>query len=360
MPTPRQQRLLFNARRLTYLLRDLFNTAASAPLASPRTCEPGPGTLTIVDTNNIMSTSSGQFVVNGTPAALDRITSAASYARYCGRVFLISFPARTTMGGNPRVGFDASLTNSNVDLGVDYSTTSTVRIKVTTAIIPDSVVLGSGQHDFAFVMRTTGAFLLARAGGSGAYTLLWVDNTITTANSYAKGPWFGGANAQNFTIDDYRVTDLAGPWTTDYGPATDRKAGTQATNNTFNHNADVLAEWSVAYNSTDASVQIRRTDASNSWEIWAQSGGNLALYRNQTGNNGVAATSAAVFTNGNTYRIVVTAEGTTYKVYVDNVLKITHTDAGNHNTTAMGGFIVAGGTRISDIVAWPRKVMINA
>jgi hypothetical protein len=34
------------AAGLTFLLRDDFVTTESAPLASPRTCEPGPGALT--------------------------------------------------------------------------------------------------------------------------------------------------------------------------------------------------------------------------------------------------------------------------------------------------------------------------
>ena len=33
-----------------FLLRDEFTTPDAAPITSPRTCEPGPGTLTFVDT----------------------------------------------------------------------------------------------------------------------------------------------------------------------------------------------------------------------------------------------------------------------------------------------------------------------
>src|SRR5690348_15144558 len=49
--------------RIIYLLRDDLITPASAPLTSPRTCEPGPGTLTILDTGNAWSiNSSGEIV----------------------------------------------------------------------------------------------------------------------------------------------------------------------------------------------------------------------------------------------------------------------------------------------------------
>src|SRR3990172_2689119 len=55
----------YQAGRLYYDLLDNFNTAEAAPLTSPRTAEPGPGTLTIVDTENKLSISGGQLVCAG-------------------------------------------------------------------------------------------------------------------------------------------------------------------------------------------------------------------------------------------------------------------------------------------------------
>jgi len=69
-------------------LRDLFTTAHAAPLVSPRTCEPGPGTLTLTDTGNKMTTSASSLVVTGAVSAYTdpRITG-ATQLRTPGRVF---------------------------------------------------------------------------------------------------------------------------------------------------------------------------------------------------------------------------------------------------------------------------------
>lgn len=54
-----------------YLLRDEYTTAEGAPLASPRTCEPGPGTLVLDQTDgqfSINATDDFVWPVQGTPA----------------------------------------------------------------------------------------------------------------------------------------------------------------------------------------------------------------------------------------------------------------------------------------------------
>lgn len=52
-------------RPLRYLLRDDFNDAQAAPLTSPRTCVPGPGTLTLLDPGARLSISGGVLQENG-------------------------------------------------------------------------------------------------------------------------------------------------------------------------------------------------------------------------------------------------------------------------------------------------------
>jgi len=47
---------------LTWLLYDEFTTADAAPITSPRTCEPGPGTLTLVQTDGSQALSGGKYV----------------------------------------------------------------------------------------------------------------------------------------------------------------------------------------------------------------------------------------------------------------------------------------------------------
>src|SRR3972149_12041444 len=58
----RAAQLLLLYSRLIVLLDDEFITAEAAPLASPRACEPGPGTLTLVQTDGEMSIGAGALV----------------------------------------------------------------------------------------------------------------------------------------------------------------------------------------------------------------------------------------------------------------------------------------------------------
>ena len=84
---------LLRRQSVSYLLRDQFTTAASAPLASPRTAEPGPGTATITDTGNKLSiaggilTSSTAGVAANDPAivynGIARASGRAALRRYC-------------------------------------------------------------------------------------------------------------------------------------------------------------------------------------------------------------------------------------------------------------------------------------
>lgn len=86
-----------NASPITYLLRDEFTTAAAAPLASPRACEPGPGTLTLVQTDGQFSIVGGALVfpAQATPAWGDQGFTGDAQARVAGRALLASLNLST-------------------------------------------------------------------------------------------------------------------------------------------------------------------------------------------------------------------------------------------------------------------------
>lgn len=96
------------------LLLDQFTTNASAPLTSPRTCEPGPGKLVITDTGNHLSIASSQLVANGgaaswgDPGWYGEDNSNAGFAR--GNYFEFDFTVTTF--GNGALGWSNSTTLS--------------------------------------------------------------------------------------------------------------------------------------------------------------------------------------------------------------------------------------------------------
>src|ERR1035437_7829996 len=73
MPTLQHRRLLLfgGAAAVVYLLLDRFTTDHAAPLATPRTAEPGPGALTITDSGSHMSISGGKLLSRGIVGAGD-------------------------------------------------------------------------------------------------------------------------------------------------------------------------------------------------------------------------------------------------------------------------------------------------
>lgn len=337
---------------VNYILLDRFTTNASAPLTTPRTCEPGPGQLTIVDTNSIISIVSSQLVINGTPAANDRVVSGA-LARAAGRAFVLSVPSRTTVttGGQFRVGFGAAATDGNLDIGLDYSSTTAIRIKTGASVI-DTITLGAGTHDIACVMRATGGFLLTRVGGTGNYTLQWIYNATTTAE-IAK-IFNTSATALNVTCDDFRILDLGGAWATDYGIATDRKA-TTAANDTIVMAADAIVEHTItAATGVTQELHVRRSDATHKWIVrMDQVGGTIKLIEDNAGET-ERSSAAQTWTNGTQYRVVVVCDGNTIKTYVANVAKNSYTSA-TFNNAATGVLVDRAGT---DLVAWPRTIAL--
>jgi hypothetical protein len=52
--------------------------------------------------------------------------------------------------------------------------------------------------------------------------------------------------------------------------------------------------------------------------------------------------------------MVVIADGTTIRVYANNVLKITYTSATNFQTATQGRVYLGTGGAVSDIVTYPR------
>lgn len=341
-----------------YLLLDRFAQAQAASAGSyTRTCDPGPGSLAIVDTNGVMSAASGKWTINGTVAASDRAASGSTYARTAGRAYLWSIPTRTTINSSCRFGWGTSASDSQLDIGLDYSSTSDVRLKTGNTVI-DTVAIGAGAHDYAAVMRGTGGFLFGRSGGSGTYTLLWVYNTGTAAE-FLKAFVASGGTTINFLMDDVRVIDLPSPYTTDYGLATDRKA-TSAANDTITMTANAIVEHTLtAATGVTQDIMVRRTDDNNCVIIRCdQTNSTIKLYEKNAGveTEKTGGTTSQTWTNGTQYRVVITLDGSTVKTYVANAAKNSNASV-TFNQTATGAKVDCAGV---DFVSWPRAVAVPA
>ena len=338
---------------VVYLLRDEFATDEGAPLASPRTCEPGPGAVAITDTGGLLSISGGVLSPAGMDDAWDpQVVSAASFARARGRALLgtinrsgdrqvFGWTNQTTVAANGHIicgfgdvgGFRAGGTAAAIGQALFW---------------PDTGV----AYPTALVLRSPGGYGLTKIDGE--WVLHWVDHGQTTTPLY--GTFTTRAADFTATLDGLRVVDLAAPWDDDYGLATARLSGAQSADQTFAHEADCLLEFVLTTlpSSGNVFVWFRIQDGGNYWRLTIPSNGQLRLDE-VVGGSGTnrASTGSGALAGGE--RIVVVAEDETIRGYYDGALAWTYAGAGNFKTETAGELESLGtGGAVSDIVSWPR------
>lgn len=346
-----------------WLLLDRFTTDAVAPLASPRTCEPGPGTLTLVQTDGSFATSGGQLVVTAQSSSVwgDLSLVGASQARSAGRALLATVQNWTDTFG--WIGFNNDATPADsATAGVDaIRTDQTPRLlnAVTngTTIITGLQFALSTTYQIAVVHRAAGCFHFVSGGAFGTFptmTLIWVGNAGTGAGFPALS-----YHSQRGNVDDFRVIDLGGSFATSTGIATAVSA-TPSNPTALTGTADGLIEfsWTVATGET-LELDVRRTDADNRWIVRCDQGGSTIklIERNATIET-ERASAAQTWTNGVQFRIVVLMQGTLIKTFVANAARASYSSA-TFNQAATG-VNVAGFATGAGLIAWPGTVTLPA
>lgn len=341
------------------LLEDRFTTNASAPLSSPRTCEPGPGTITIVDTESKLSIASSALSCAGgkaSPVWGDPGMYATSQARAAGRAFLakiLTSANNTQLGwhtaGSGRVTFEGLyfggfLVHQPSDLPLESYSAAT-------------------QYTVAFILRAAGCFLLISGGAFATFpqmTLVWADAALTTSPLFPAWSNFNSA----VTMDDWRVVDLAAPWTTTFGAATSSSA-TPSSGATGTQEADAFVEftWTVATGET-LEMDVRRTDANNRWIVrCSQSGSTIKLIERNAGTETERASAAQTWTNGTAYRVVARCLGNTITTYAyaasgNSIAQKNNYTSATFNNSATG-VAVAGFATGVNFAAWPRTITVS-
>jgi hypothetical protein len=316
--------------------------------ASPGNAEPGPGVRTVIDTESKVSIVNGKL--NLSKATVSDFNNPVTYwnpvSRVMGRIFRLVIQKSGT--GLIYVGMDDNAVGAPTVGG--FVLGSLLNVLITGAIsvtigIPVSV---DTDYDLSFVIRSPGVFFIAKVGTD--FKILWVDASINTASIY-----FGvNAYADTLKMDDFRVTDLPAPWNTNFGVATQRLAGARALNDEYVHEANCLIEYVVTLaGAGNVGVSFRFQDLLNRWYVSIQPDGTMTLYERVADipvSRGVAGAGTVV----SGHRIVIVADGTTIKIYSNNVLRITYAAAVNfQNETAgrVSGLPAGGG--ISDLISWP-------
>jgi hypothetical protein len=338
--------------KIVYLLRDEFLTDEAAPLASPRTAEPGPGTLIINDSDNAVSISGGRAQITQPNNWTNSLRSEVQFARQTG------LAAFATLNGNQRfglVGWHDNATPNQVGIsGIAIVGFDNVNLlagvnKLSIIVLPSGYTFDTDMPA-STVLRTAGSWLLAKV--AGLWTLLWVANAGTASNLYAALT----GNVQQATplkFDNFHVVALPAPWDDDWGIATNRIATTSDGSTTTSEANAIIEHTITAATGVTQELDVRRTDADNRWIIrMDQAGSTIKLIERNGGFETERSSAAQTWTNGTAYRVVVIQDGNAIRTFVANVAKNTYTSATFNNTATDVRVSHAG----ADLVAWPRTL----
>ncbi|MBK9053303.1 MAG: hypothetical protein IPL78_21110 [Chloroflexi bacterium] len=197
---------------VAYILRDEFTTDAAAPLTSPRACEPGPGSWTLTQATGAITIVSSQLEMTGTNAINStRLVSVDSFARSAGLAILVDKVSGTA---NAQLGWSFNSTGT-WDQGVFAKPNGGAGRGSTQQISPTIDDIMPSSVGYAIILRTAGAFVCYESS-PGVWGIGFVYNALTTTPVYAVLHHY--QNTKNI-LDNARVVQMAGDWSTDYGVA---------------------------------------------------------------------------------------------------------------------------------------------
>jgi hypothetical protein len=157
------------------LLRDVFTTADPNPLASPRTCEPGPGTLTVTDNEGQLSIAGGRLLIDDadTGAWTDTHVASGALAGLRAAAVAVRLLGHTTTAPAVALRPNATAydpTSVGGRQGVYYSPTNALYAVGTSssALVENRAPtrrIASVDNTLLLVRREGGGVLVAVAGG---------------------------------------------------------------------------------------------------------------------------------------------------------------------------------------------------
>lgn len=161
---------------ITYPLRDEFPTTAAAPLASPRTCAPGPGTLTLVQVDGQFSIVGGALVfpAQGTPAWGDQGFYGGALARTAGRALLASLNLSTWEECGIGWHTAAAVVDPDAMQHALQAHTTNGRLDINGDVQIASGLSTGTAYPLAIVQFATGAGAWLNIGGAWQLRWLWL------------------------------------------------------------------------------------------------------------------------------------------------------------------------------------------
>jgi hypothetical protein len=345
---------------MAYLLRDEFTTDAAAPLASPRTCEPGPGTLTIADADTKMNISGGNLEI---VAALSGQGSqklgwlAFSGSRPVGQVTKLAATVETGMS-TLTAGYGSGIAYWPQIIGIVRINASRIDYYEGGAnAILSTASAFDVPHEYFFITRSPGGIFAFRANGSSDIKVEWIGTSNTATSAYFT--WMSATNgtAGKKQITDYvRSAQLGAPWSDNYGVC-DVHATPGVSGTDYAGQANAIIDQAVTAPASlagEAGVWFRKQDASNGYYAYFDSAGAFRCDRYVAGTPTNVVNVAGVITGSGTRTIRVIADGTALRFYT--LSGTAWTQRGSTITPFADSSWTGGGGSVGQLDAWPRTL----
>lgn len=344
--------------RIGYILRDEFITNSASPLTSPRTCEPGPGTLTLADAGNKMSIANSKLTYAG--GSSDWINPggywSSAITRVAGRAF---YAVATLSSGSYNTPLDIKTTalqgayNTREVYSISLRTTTTIAITPQQAsgmtIVCDTAVAGTA-YPLLIILRDPGAFFLYK---TSVWNLAFVTTLpYVTTPLYLTFVDYSGVG----TVDNLSVFDMPAPYNNEASWRTSQLLN-PIVGATSTHATSALIDVTYTYNAGLFYVNVRKQDDTHYWQLYISSSGVYLRERNGGGLVNRASYAWAPVA-GSTVRTVLMFDGNYYRGYAQvgtGALAAcwSYTDINNLFLDQTALYVASLDGGISEINCWP-------
>lgn len=322
-----------------WLLYDEFTTAESAPITSPRTCEPGPGTVTIVDTGNKFDITGEELVIStitgsGDPGFHGDLSGDIS-VRTPGLAAFQRIYSGSPIANRVRFGLEEAWDVSPDD---SYVYKEGALLSGQSVDIDPAFFVLNTYYEMTVVVRSVGHFIIA--DGVLAWvnnvdlgildTLVWSPNTSATDLRCAK------VGALSLPANGYAE------WDADFSTVTDTK-----TNPASGTTLDVDADHSYVCSFTvedGSAVQVfsRYVDNTHYGMMFRVLSNRAPRLAYNIGGGDQILWTGSQRTDAVSYKFDLVVEGAVAKLYIDNVLQ-TPVAAANYQD-------ITGGKVVHDLI----------
>lgn len=285
------------------LLYDTFTTADAAPITSPRTCEPGPGTLTAVQTDGELSINGGALVFSAqsTPSWGDQGAHLTAQTRAAGLALLT--PITLTTWEEMGIGWHTAAAVVDPD-----SAEHAIQANTTDGQLDDengnAIISGLSttvEYKLLQVLRDAGCFYILDG------KLCWVSDTGSTGTLY---PMLANLDAAG-SLSDVSVSSLASynaAWDGDWTEVTDEITNTPG--EAFDAEADHHVRITFTYETGKYFIVSGRRSAPTlyGYDVYAQWDGDIIIRQHDGVTQSQLYEGAGLLSDGVAYVIDVVVE----------------------------------------------------